>query len=1098
MMNWKTLAGGFAASTIAIVAAQDATAQITTSNLNGQVVDANRAAVSGAAVTIVHVPTGTTSSAVTSANGTFFDSGLRVGGPYIVTVESAAGDTQRENIFLQPSVNTLNFTVADAERTLEAVVVRGDVGSRLDLNNGVGSVFSNDDILDQPSVQRDLIATLVRDPLASSSGEGQLSVAGANPRFNALAIDGALLQDDFGLSDSTYPTSRSPINLDSIESASVLASDYSVKASGFTGGLVNVVTKSGSNEFEGSAFYYRRDEDFVGNTAFEEFNEVPAFTEEEYGVTLGGPIIKDKLFFFVSYDEFETASGRNFSSNDENDGIDPRLFSELNQIVLDQYGIDMGGRPTVISIPATSERFQAKIDWNINEDHRATFSYFQTEEAELSSVSSSEFVSAWYDVPQEVKVYTAQLNSDWSDRLSTEFRVNYKDNFRGQVCGNPNSGEIDIRLSEEDLVGTPLEGLIDDGDDVVDDNDEFLTGSCDRFRHANEFEDERLQLFGAANYILGDHFITVGAEYENYELFNLFVPRSNGEFIFDTYDELISGSAEVRYDNATSNNAADGAAAWSYDVISLFAQDSWQIRPDFRLDYGLRYQYYSQDDAPVDAPAFEQRYGFKSNQNLDGKDLILPRVSFEYTPFARTKLTGGFGLFAGAEPKVWISNAFQVPVARASGTFDSVDPLTVPQALLDDVAGTDTSTLLPIDTISPDFEIPSEWKYSIKLDQGFDLDLNPYGVPLNLGDNYQFSLQYLHTETEDGFRWTNIAQTEFGDALPTGVAPDGRPIYADLEALGVSNATILGNYSGGSSDIFSASLSNDFDNGFGFFVSYANQNVETVTPGTSSRGISNWRAIVDSDRNNPGVGTSNFEIEHAFKVSLSYETAIFGDLLSEFNVFGNIQSGSPFSYSFNVNDDNALFGRAGDGEDPFDNDLLYIPNVSGGAFSDPTVVFADSFDQDGFLGYIQGRGLPTGSIVDRNDDNGPWNQQWDFQYSQELPLANFGMDRFNGNKLKFVVDVENVGNLLNDEWGTRVNAPRFPVGIVDADLVSAADVAENGIDGATALTEDAPRTTCLQASDCLYRFNDFDDDPSGFNAPSASVYSIRVGIRYEF
>jgi len=1097
-MNWKTLAGGVAFTAMAAAIVQPANAQVTTSSINGQVVAPNGAPVSGASVTILHEPTGSTSTSTSSANGVFFDTGLRVGGPYTITVESPQGSVSRGGIFLQPSANALQFAVApvDADRTLETIVVRGEVGSRLELNNGVGSVFGSDDIANQPSVQRDLIATLVRDPLAASSGEGQLSVAGVNPRFNGLAINGALLQDDFGLSDSTYPTSRSPINLDSIESASIVASDYSVKASGFRGGLVNVITKSGTNEFSGTAFYRRGDEDYVGNAAFGDFNEVPAFKEEEYGFTLGGPILKDKLFFFVSYDEFETTSGINFTDADEADGYQPGLFDALNDALITGTGIDSGGRPTLVSVPETSERLQAKIDWNINDDHRASFTYFQTEEDQLTSISQNEFQTAWYQAPQELKVYTVEVNSNWSDSLSSEFRLNFKDNQRLQNCGLPGVGEIRIRLDEADLVGTTLEGLIDDGDGTVDTSEQTFTGGCDRFRHANVFEDERLQLFGAANYILGDHLITVGAEYETYELFNLFVERSNGQFTFETVDDLLAGNASVSYRNDPSNDANNAAAAWGLDKISLFAQDSYQFLPNLRIDYGVRYEYYSQDDAPQNSPAFLEQYGRNSSNSLDGLDIIMPRVGFAYSPFDRTRVTGGFGLFSGGDPKVWISNAFQPFVASASGDFTGVDPNNVPADLQSQVANADFSELLPIDVIAPDFEIPSDWKASLKLEQEFDLNFPGY---VNLGEDYIFGAQFLYSTVNYGYAWSNLAQTELAETSTLGVAPDGRPIYADLEDLGISNVTQLGNFDEGSSTVFTLSLQKEYENGLGFFVSYANQDVETVTPGTSSRGVSNLRAIIDSDRNNPSAARSNFEIENSFKASLSYEKAIFGDLESRFNVFGQITSGSPFSYTFDVNSDNALFGRQGDGESPFDNDLLYIPSFSGDSFNDPAVVFDDSVDQDAFLEYIKARGLGGGSIAEKFGGSSSWNQRWDFQYQQELPLPNFGGTPFAGNRLKFVVDIENVGNLLNDEWGTDFNGPRFGAqNIIRADLVSAADVAANGVAGATALEGDLPRTTCLSAGDCLYRYNDFDADASSFPSRGNSVYEIRIGLKYEF
>ncbi|MEO0607601.1 MAG: TonB-dependent receptor, partial [Pseudomonadota bacterium] len=664
MSNWKLLSGVAAASMMTAAIVAPAEAQVTSSSINGQIVDASGAPVSGASVTVLNTRTGQTKRATTSANGVFFASGLQVGGPYTISASATDLSGTRENIFLQPSSNSLVIAVADEARQLDTVVVVGTAGTGLEVGTGVGSAFSSDDILNQPSTQRDLIATLVRDPLAFSTGEGQLSIAGANPRFNALAIDGSLQQDDFGLSDSTYATARAPISLDTIESASVLASDYSVTSSGFTGGLVNVVTKSGTNEFDGALYYYRQDEDYLGNVTEGQLVEQPAFKEEEYGFVLSGPIIKDKLFFLASYDKFESGSSSNFTQADIDDGINPLIYDEINRIVLDTYGFDLGGRPSTVSNPVTSERYLAKIDWNINDDHRASFTYQSTEETGVSGVGQTTFQSAYYATPTELEAYTAQLFSDWTPNLSTELRVNFKDYARAQLCNAGDTiGFWDIDISGDDLIGTSFEDYIPAGET------ESFSGGCDRFRQGNTFEDERLQLFGAANYALGDHFITVGGEWQNYELDNLFAQRSVGLFNYDGLTNLEAGLANsVQVQLADTGVREDIRAVWGYNTLALFAQDSWQIRPDFRLDYGIRYETILQDDEPQERTFFEDAYGFSNSENLDGNDLIMPRVSFEYNPFDRTRITGGLGLYGGGDPKVWTSNAFTPPVFFASAS----------------------------------------------------------------------------------------------------------------------------------------------------------------------------------------------------------------------------------------------------------------------------------------------------------------------------------------------------------------------------------------------------------------------------------------------
>ena len=1073
-----------------------AQAQVTSSNINGSLVDASGNGIAGASVTIIHTPTGSANTATTSSNGAFFASGLRVGGPYTITAVSPNGNAQRSNIRLQPSSNSLRLEI----EAVDEVIVTATRVTETDLNNGVGSAFSADEILSQPSATRDLIATLVRDPLANSTGEGILSVAGTNPRFNALAIDGSLQGDDFGLSSSTYATARAPISLDIIESASVVASDYSVTTSGFTGGLVNVVTKSGTNEIDGSLYFYKQNEDFFGDKAFEQDVTVAPFDEEEYGFVVSGPIIKDKLFFLASYDEFNSGSGREFTQADADDGINPALYTGLNQIVQDAYGFDLGGRPNTVSLPVTSERFFGKLDWNINENHRLSASYQDTQENGFAGTGQTTFQSAYYSTPQSVQAYNADLFSNWTDTFSTNLRVNYKDNTRGQNCNaGSDVGQFEIRLSEASLVGTEFEGFINEDPNTIENNNISFIGGCDRFRQGNTFSDDRLQIFGSANLIAGDHNITFGGEIQEYNLDNLFAQRSSGLFRFDSIANLEAGTANrVQVQLPDTGNREDIRAKWGFTTMALFAGDSWQIKPELSIDYGIRYERIVANDEPQVRSFFGDTYGFSNAQDLDGLDLIMPRLSFRYQPLDRTTVSGGFGLFGGGSPAVWVSNAFTPPVFfEQAFNVENVNPANgAPAELLADIQANDANGPGPIDVISPDFTTPSDWKASLRLDQEFDMNFGGF----NLGEDYVLSLQALYSATNKGFRWENLAQTQLADALPLGVAPDGRPVYADLDALDISNAIALTNFDAGESLTLSASLAKDYENGLGFFLSYAYQDVETVTPGTSSRGVSNFRAIVDSDRNNPSAGTAPFQTEHAFKVALSYEDTFVKDYETKFSLFGQITSGDPFSYTFQTDRDRAVFGRSGDGESPFDNDLLYVPTISGGAIDDANVVVASGFDEQAFIDYVNDNGLATGGIIDRNSDKSTWNQRWDFQFEQEIPFFNKAASKFVGeNRLKFIFNIDNVMNLINSDWGTQQSGPGFDaIDLVNADLVSVADVAANGVDDATALRGDAPRTTCTTQASCVYRFNRLDTDPISFQNRISSLYQLRVGIRYEF
>ena len=1084
MAIFKKLSYGASAAALLALAPMAAVhAQTTSAALRGEVVDSAGQPISGATVTVIHVESGTASRAVTNESGAFFQGGLRVGGPFSILISAPGFEGEAiDGVSLRPGSNS-PLTIALNDQARDIIVVTGQAINQTDLNNGVGSNFSASDIANQPSATRDVIATLVRDPLAFSAGEGQLFVAGTNPRFNGLAIDGSLQQDDFGLGSNTYATERSPISLDAVESASLVASDYSVTASGFTGGLVNITTRSGTNEFDGSAYYYYQDENYFGDETDGTAVTVAPFDEKEYGVTLGGPIIKDRLFFFVSYDEFESGSGFNFVPDDQNDDIDPSFYSAFSDFVQAELGYDIGDRPNVGALPVTSERLLGKIDWNITDQHRASFTYQSTEESG-TSVGRQDFETAWYDIPVELTAYTGQLFSDWSDNFSTTLRVNYKEFTRGQNCrAGSDQPHLEFRLSPNDLAGSQFDGLIGGSSS----SDEFFVGGCDRFRHANVFEDERLQLFASGDYVWGDHLITAGLEYEDYSLFNVFVSSSNGRFIFNNLDDIRNGTARVEYQNAPSNNVNDGAAAWGLEKFTLFAQDTWQVRNDLELGFGFRWEFYSQDDTPPFDPVVDGLYGADtSGQNLNGKDLFMPRFSFRYEPTDRTTVTGGLGVFAGGEPKVWISNSFTPALGFASGNGFAVGDFSVPDALQNSVSGQSGQI---IDSIDEDFEIPSDLKASLRVDH--ELNLDRFG----LGDGYLLSAQYLYTQAQDAFLWRNLAQIDNGAALPTGVAPDGRPIYADLDALGIRNLTQLTNDDGSEGHVFSISAQKDYDNGFGFYTAYAYQDVEWVSEGGSSRGISNWRGISAIDRNFPEVRTSYWEIEHSFKIGLSYERDFIQDLTSRVDVFGEITSGAPYFLAYDIGSSNSLFGRAGQGESPYDNNPIYVPTRTG----DPNVVFASGFDVDGFYEQVARAGAAEGEIMPVNSANSAWNQQWDLRFSQELPGIP-GVSRFVGdNNFQLVVDVINFPNLINSDWGVQTDGPGFgQAAVVVADLVEASDVAANGIDGATALTGDAMRTTCVSAGSCLYRYNEFDQDRIDTVDTFDSLYQIRIGLRYEF
>ena len=1052
-------------------------ASSTSSSINGRIESGDNVAVSNATITIRHEPSGTTAVATTNANGAFYQGGLRVGGPYTVKVESAAHKSvELTDLFFSAGAQTPLVLALQAQDVEEVVVTASRVISARDLNNGVGSVYTSSDISNTPSVTRDVLRTVLKDPLAHSSGTGNLSIAGINPRFNGLAIDGSLQQDDFGLSDNTYATNRSPINIDAIESVSLAASEYSVESSGYTGGLVNITTRSGGNEWSGSLFSYMKSDSWIGDEYDGDRSFNPGvFEENEIGGTVSGPIVEDEVFFFVSLDRFESTRTVDFSNFDRNSGIQPGFFEALQEVIHDTYGFDPGGRPSVAATPVTTDRVLAKLDWNLTDTQRLSLTYQQTEESDTSS-GADDFESAWIDFPIELTSVTGQLFSDWTDRFSSTVRMNVKDFARGQNCrAGPGVGHLELNnISADDVAGTALDGLITDEVDLL--------AGCDRFRHANDYSDTRSQFFVSGDYLLDRHVLKGGFEHERFDLFNLFVPASAGRFVFNGFDDIVNRTARIDYVNVPSNVAADGAAAWEYTKNTLFIQDTWQVHDLAEVTFGVRYEMFSQSDRPAFSNDVFGTFGERTDYNIDGKRLMMPRISFRTTGIDQWVFSGGYGLFSGGDPKVWTSNVFQVPTTftRQWGATN-VSPTSIPQNLLDNVAN---SAGTPIDVLDPNFRVPSDWKMSFRAEYEYRSS--------NLLDGSVLTAQYLGTSPKEGFGWRNLAHTEISETQPFGVAPDGRRIYADLDDLDIGNLTQLTNFDGGSSHILTLAWNKAWENGIDASLSYARQNIDTVSEGTSSRGISNWRNITATDRNDPAARKSPYEVTSAIKASFGYEREI-GGSTARLDLFAQHSTGSRYTYTFDVHWRNPLFGRAGLGEGPYDNDPLYVPTSE----SDPLVVFASSVDVAGFFNYVEANGISSG-IQDPFGFDADASTIIDLRLQWELPPIP-GLGFLGDGRAKVVFDIENVLNLLNSELGVYHTGPRYrAVNIIQADLVTRADVAANGVDGASALTGDDPRLACPTADSCVYRFRDFDADNASFSSASRSVYQMRLGIRFDF
>lgn len=1017
---------------LAIGLSAPAMANDTSSAIRGTITDPSGNAATGTVVTITHVPSGTKKTTTVNSSGVFSTKGLRVGGPYRITLDSdTLEDTQINDVYLSlGDVYPLDVTLRSAQ-SVERISVTGRVINALSGSTGPGNNFTLTDIEDAPSINRDIKDVVRVDPRISvnESGGNAIQCAGGNPRFNSLTVDGARMNDNFGLNSNGYPTTRMPFSFDSIGEISVELAPFDVQYGGFTSCNINAVTKSGDNEISGGFFYDYTSDSFKGDSLEGDDISTGDFDKKTYGFNVGGALIEDKLFFFTSYEKLDGAQIFNYAPLD-NGRIDQATIDRIRDISINNYDYNPG--TIVPSMPVEDEKLLVKIDWNINENHRANFVYNYNDGFELSQSdggsSRLSLSNHFYERGAELQSYVASLYSEWSDEFSTEMRVGYSKLDNRQISLDQESGFGEIRIDAGDV-------------------DVYI--GPDDSRQSNKLEYDNLSLKLAGTYYLEDHEIYFGYEYESLDVFNLFVQHSQTETRFGSIDDFETGTnARVYYGNASSHNPNDAAGEFEYALNTLYVQDTYTLSDyDLTLTYGLRYDWYTSDDVPTHNQNFEDRYGFSNQQNLDGVDLLQPRFGFNWEATDQLEVRGGFGLYSGGNPNVWISNSYSNDGIRniqfnTKGLQilgpDAIDfngsgrpGYDVPQSLYDAVgSGTaDAST----NVTDPNFEIPSEWKYAL-------------GATYTTEDEYVLMADLLISRKQDSAIIRNLADEKVS------TAPDGRPVYDSVNHSRNSDL-LLTNVDGNDakSTIVSLSMNKSYDNGVKVSASYAYSDVKDVHPMTSSVAFSNYHNIAVVDPENPVLSTSNYEIPHRFTLSVSYSHEFIDGYQTKFSVFGQANEGRPYTYSFDSD-------TRGLGFNDSSRQLLYVPLEN-----DPLVVYGEDFDLAAFNNFIESEGLKRGEIMGRNTLQSDWWVKFDLKIEQEF--AGFSPDH----KASAYLTIKNVGNLLNDDWGV-LKQGSFLQGAVTATVTD----------------------------DNKYSYNEFNNPSPQSRVTDPSLWEMKLGVRYKF
>jgi hypothetical protein len=1106
-MRLRKMLAGLASATgvalILLVMPMVTFAQETTSSIRGTVTQPDGQPAAGATVKVTDTRTGTTRTTVTSGSGNFSQSGLRVGGPYTVQIEASGFAPQEVTDISLGLGETYTFEVALTSETLETVMVTGSAIRGEQVAVGPSATFSIDDLEDAPAINRNINDVLSIDPriYVDEAFNDAVQCAGANPRFNALTVDGVRLSDNFGLNSNGYPTERMPFPYDAIEQISVELAPFDVMYGGFSACNINAVTKSGGNRFGGGFFYDYTNESLSGDELEGDPIELGSFNEKRYGFAVGGPILPDRLFFFASYEKLDGINifdrgPADVSAGDNVLGVTQAQLDRIAQIARDVYGYDPGGTP--VPLDMDDEKYLVKLDWNITDSHRAAYTYnfndgFNNTESDPDN-TQFEFSNHLYERGAELKSHVAQIFSSWTDNFTTEFRYSYADLDNRQIpLGGTDFGEVQVRTFNDP-----------DGPGGVGVQQATIYLGADDSRHANDLYYDTTTYKLAGNYTLGDHVFSLGLEREELDVFNMFIQEAEGEFRFDsaafctaTNPATWSGCIDafqrgepstVIYENAApSNIPTDAGAMFGYEINTAYLQDEFPLGP-VTLVAGLRYDWYTTDDLPRFNQNFVNRNGFTNQNTFDGEGLLQPRLGVTWDVLPTLSLRGGVGLYSGGNPNVWLANNYQAngitQVEFTENTLDDGAPgaggtlfniptagqgrpiFDIPQNLVTSVTNSNGNG--GVNALAPGFKIPKEWKLALGATWDFDAGF--------MGEGYRLMFDYLHTRKEDSAFIFDSTLRQIG------TAPDGRPLYRSVDAsVAACNQTpipaapacptrtqdfILANVPGddGESDVYSLGLSKNYDWGLDWTLGYAYTDATEVSPMTSSVAFSNYTFISVSDINNPDLSRSNYNIKNRFTLNLNYRRAFWGDNETTITLYGRANEGRPFSPVF--------FGSGAPFGDPQNGrQLLYVPTGP----TDPNVNFLPTFDQAAFFAYLEANDLMkyAGGIAERNSLSSDWWHKFDLRISQDFPA--FG----EGHKFSVFLLIENLGNLIDSDMGV-FRQQDFPHNVQLVGLSAGTGGAPPAISGGR------------------YNYATFFSPAPQRRFSDASLWEVRFGVNYKF
>lgn len=998
----------------------------TTSAFNGKIYDAKGETLPGASVQFIHIPTGTKYGTVTNANGSYLIPNVKPGGPYKMIVTFVGyNEFQKDDIQVDLGDNAqINANVTSKDVKLQEVVISSNKVFNAS-RTGASTNVSSKELNTMPTISRSLNDFTRLSPQVTVSGSS-ISVAGINNRYNNFQIDGTVNNDVFGLSASGTNGGQAgtqPISIDAIDAISVVVAPFDVRQGGFTGGGINAITKSGTNQIRGTAYVLGNNESLVGKYSIVQGKNVKSsdYNDKTYGFSLGGPIIKDKLFLFVNGELSDKSTPSNFNIGEGSQITQAQAQSFVDELA--KKGILNPGGFDPYKSNRKSGKLFARVDYNISDKHKLVvrYNYVKATDDNLSrSEKALTLNNSGYTFNSTTQGVVAELNSRFSPVYSNELRVGY-------------TRVRDFR----DLMGDPTPN-IQINNYIAGDGLKFNAGS-EQYSAANSLDQDITTITDNFNMFFGKHNITIGTHNEFYKFKNVYIANYTGTYVFSTFSDFQNLKVNNYYYSFADPSTTGGDKKWGPTFNSMqlgfYAQDEYRPTDRLKLTLGIRADIPIFTDKPSTNPYFDTlsvatANGVATSKLPQTRILWSPRFGFNWDVFGNksTQVRGGVGIFTGRVPFVWISNQFSntgVEYARVSltsptatspaGFAFNADPTQqyAPSPL---TASNKTSE---IDVTSKNFKYPQVFRISLGLDQ-------------KLPEDVLFTFDGLYSKTINNILYKNIKYTENDAITITEGGSADRSYYKQAYPSSVKNFNdiiLLDNTNKGYAYSLSGMLTKNFPFGLNARFAYTYGMSKSVNDGTSSQASSNWKYnYVNSKSNSPELSYSYFDMRHKIIGSVGY-TKKWGTFTSStVSLFYTGISGRPYSLNYNYTS-----GQAGvvggnisiNGDNQTGNDLMYIPTdteidamKANGQFiaiggTKPVTVDDMVAAYKTFLATDNYTKSHRGQYAERNGAKTPFESQFDFHFAQEF-YFNIGSRK---QTVQFTFDVLNVANLINKDWG---------------------------------------------------------------------------------